>query len=90
MRLKSDLYAVMADLFPLGLSITTLILLTIMYDYNPLVSTSLITYISSSLLLDFCVYNPVTARPPFEIGFLVVLSIFWLGEYGKRICLLEC
>lgn len=33
-----------------------------------------------SLLLDFCIYNPFTARPPFEIGFLTVLSIFWMGK----------
>lgn len=33
-----------------------------------------------SLLLDFCIYNPFTARPPFEIGFITVLSIFWLGK----------
>lgn len=51
----------MADLFPLGLSITTLVLLTFM------------------LLLDFSIQNAVTARPPFEIGILSVLTIFWLA-----------
>lgn len=51
----------MADLFPLGLSITTFILLVIM------------------LLLDFSHHNAFTAQPPFEIGILTVLTIFWLA-----------
>ncbi|KAH8109496.1 hypothetical protein DFH11DRAFT_938569 [Phellopilus nigrolimitatus] len=51
----------MADIFPLGLSITTLVLLTI------------------TLLLDFILHNSFTARPPFEIGLLAILSIFWLA-----------
>jgi len=51
----------MADLFPLGLSITTLVILTVL------------------LSMDFSSVNSVTARPPFEIGLLSLLTIFWLA-----------
>jgi len=51
----------MADLFPLGLSITTLILLVFLTG------------------LDLSIENSFTARPAFEIGFLSLLSIFWLA-----------
>lgn len=51
----------MADIFPLALSIVTLIVLFFM------------------LLLDFTFTNSFTARPPFEIGMLYVLSVFWLA-----------
>jgi len=50
-----------ADLFPLGLSITTFVVLFLM------------------MMLDFSLHNSLTARPPFEIGVLSVLSIFWLA-----------
>jgi len=51
----------MADLFPFGLSIATLILLTTM------------------IALDFAVKNSYTGRAQFEVGYLGVLSIFWLA-----------
>jgi len=51
----------MADLFPLGLSIATLV------------------FLSLTLLLDFSLVNPFTSRPPFELGFLSVLTILWLA-----------
>ncbi|TDL22514.1 hypothetical protein BD410DRAFT_748188 [Rickenella mellea] len=51
----------MADLLPLGLSISTLILIFV------------------SLLIDFALPDSFTSKPPFEIGLLSILAIFWLA-----------
>ncbi|KAF8066813.1 hypothetical protein FPV67DRAFT_1496610 [Lyophyllum atratum] len=51
----------MADLFPFGLSIVTLSLLT------------------ATIALDFAIENSYTGRAQFEIGYLGLLSIFWLA-----------
>lgn len=32
------------------------------------------------MLLEYGISDAFTAKPPFEIGMLYVLSIFWLGE----------
>ncbi|KAI0055960.1 hypothetical protein BV25DRAFT_1832723 [Artomyces pyxidatus] len=54
-------YFFVADLFPLALSIITVVLSVLM------------------LLLDVGFNNSFTARPPFYIGLLFVLSVFWLA-----------
>ncbi|KAI0051586.1 hypothetical protein FA95DRAFT_1554413 [Auriscalpium vulgare] len=54
-------YFYVADIFPLALSITTLVISVLM------------------LLLDVGFDNAFTARAPFEIGMLILLSIFWLA-----------
>ncbi|KAI0763990.1 hypothetical protein BD413DRAFT_483277, partial [Trametes elegans] len=56
----------MADLFPLGLAIATLVVLSI-------------SCASPTLVLDLAILNMPTARPAVEVGLLYILSIFWLA-----------
>lgn len=71
----------MADLFPLGLAIATLIILFFTYVYS--LCHLLVYHISPaptrSLVLDLTIKNMPTARPAVDVGLLYVLSIFWLG-----------
>lgn len=71
---------VVADLFPLGLSVATLVSFTIMYVFKS-IHTSELPGDSRNfrILLDVLAKNSPTARPLFTMGFLYGLSIFWLG-----------
>lgn len=88
---------VIADLFPLGLSIATLVLLSLLSVFNVSVNfyySRLVCFhafvgilLMDRLFMDFALANPFTSRPPFEIGFLVVMSILWLCKsYSRELC----
>ncbi|KAL5504975.1 hypothetical protein ACEPAH_7638 [Sanghuangporus vaninii] len=52
-----------------------------MADLFPFIlSIITLAFLSVVLLLDYAMYNPFMSRPPFEIGSLTILSIFWLAS----------
>lgn len=68
---------VFADLFPLGLSIATLILLSFLSVHH-LPAFDQFTYFSPRLTADLSLDNAYTGRAQTEIGIFGILSIFWL------------
>lgn len=74
--------AVMADLFPLGLSITTLVILVALYVQS-LFASHLIHHPDvnfSRFIVDFAIVENYSGRPQFTIPLFAILSVFWLGE----------
>ena len=75
--------AVMADLFPLGLAATTLVILVLTYVTLRFPCKSSFDQ-SYRFVLDIVIQNISTARPAVEVCVLYVLSIVWLGTYARH------